>query len=71
MIPALLWPVAWTSFLYQETVNIHDEYELMSFDVVSLFTNVPVELALSVVEKRLDEVDVSSPLSPSRRWCHY
>ena len=31
----------------------------MSFDVVSLLTNIPIDLALSVVEKRLDDVDVS------------
>ena len=31
----------------------------MSFDVVSLFTNIPIDLVLSVAEKRLDDVDVS------------
>ena len=42
----------------------------MSFDLVSLFTNVPIELALPVVEKRLDEVDVSdhTPL-PKEALC--
>ena len=50
---------------FSKTVTIPDNYELVSFDVVSLFTNVPIELALSVVEKRLDEMDVSdhTPLS--------
>ena len=56
---------------FSKTVTIPDKYELVSFDVISLFMNVPVELALSVV-KRLDEVDVSSHTPyPSRSWCHY
>ena len=51
------------SFL--KLITVPEKYELVSFDVVSLFTNIPIDLALSVVEKRLDEVDVSdcTPLS--------
>ena len=45
------------SFL--KLITIPEKYELVSFDVVSLFTNILIDLALSVVEKRLDDVDVS------------
>ena len=47
-----------------KTISIPENYELVSFNVVSLFMNIPIELALSVVEKRLDEVDVSDHTSP-------
>ena len=47
---------------FSKSITIPEKYELVSFDVVSLFTNVPIDLALSVVEKRLDVSD-RTPLS--------
>ena len=48
---------------FSKSINIP---ELVSFDVVSLFTNIPIDLALSVVEKRLDDVDVSDSHTPPK-----
>ena len=44
---------------FSSTVTIPEGCILVSSDVVSVYTNIPVELAISVVEKRLDEVDLS------------
>ena len=47
------------SFLKLNTIP--EKYVMVSFDVVSLFTNAPIDLALSVVEKRLDVSDQTPP----------
>ena len=44
---------------FSKSITIPEKYELVLFDVVLLFTNAPIDLALSVVEKRLDDVDAS------------
>ena len=49
-----------------KSITIPEKYELVSFDVVLLFANVPTDLALSVVEKRLDDVEVSNHTSLSK-----
>ena len=40
---------------YISTVNFHDDEELVSFDVVSLFTSTPVEHAVEVAHHRLSQ----------------
>ena len=40
---------------YISTVNIHDDEELVSFDVVSLLTSIPVEHAVEVAHHRLSQ----------------
>ena len=46
--------------MYVGMVTITVKYELISLDVVSLFSNIPVELAMSVERKRLVEMDLSN-----------
>ncbi|PNF31038.1 hypothetical protein B7P43_G17855, partial [Cryptotermes secundus] len=43
-----------------KTVNLHSQDTLVSFDVVSLFTNVPVDEVLQIIENKLhDDVTVT------------
>ena len=60
VIPALVASSSEFVFLFK-SITIPENYELVSFEVV-LFTNIPIDLALSVVEKRLTT-------HPSRRKC--
>jgi len=39
-----------------EGVSVDDDYDLISLDVVSLFTNIPTNLALESVAKRWDQI---------------
>ena len=53
---------------FTKSIRVPSDYVLVSYDVVSLFTNVPTDLAVSIVKKRLDEMDVShlTELSPDQ-----
>ena len=47
-----------------KNITIRDEEVMVSFDVVSLFTNVPTDLAVKVTRERLDESDDWKTASP-------
>lgn len=51
-------------------VTIEKDYELVSSDVTSLFTNIPKELVLSIVKKTL-EIYISVYLSELRNASSY
>jgi len=45
-----------------KTVQIPDDYELVSFDVKSLFTSIPLQLALQCTETAIQQSTVKLPL---------
>ena len=45
-----------TDFIaFTKTISIPHNFTLMSYDVISLFTNVPTNLAVEVIKRRLEE----------------
>ena len=45
-----------------KTVQIPDDYKLVSFDVKSLFTNIPLQLALDCTETAINNSTIELPL---------
>ncbi|XP_044757504.1 uncharacterized protein LOC123315739 [Coccinella septempunctata] len=48
---------------YLKTVTIPDRYILISLDVVSLYTNVPLDLAITIIEKKWGKIEPHTTLS--------
>ncbi|XP_044757770.1 uncharacterized protein LOC123315929 [Coccinella septempunctata] len=47
---------SWTFKQFIDTVNLNEDERLVSFDVVSLYTNTPMEKAKDIISKRWDEI---------------
>jgi len=45
-----------------KTVQIPDDYKLVSFDVISLFTSIPLQLALQCTKTAMQQSSVKLPL---------
>lgn len=41
---------------YIQNISLQDNDVLVSFDVKSLFTNIPIDIALTEIERRWDEI---------------
>ena len=51
------------NFIYAiKTIQIPDDHKLVSFDVKSLFTNIPLQLALDCTENAIKNATVQLPL---------
>ncbi len=46
-----------------QNIKVKNNYKLMSFDVVSLFTSVPLELAVQCIKERWNDISVHTSLS--------
>ncbi|XP_044759503.1 uncharacterized protein LOC123317202 [Coccinella septempunctata] len=57
------------TFSFAESVSdlqLPNDYVLISLDVVSLFSNIPVQLAVSAIEKRWDEIKLHTSIPKDR-----
>ncbi|KAM0724705.1 hypothetical protein ACS0PU_009089 [Formica fusca] len=46
-------------------VTVTDDFKLLSLDVISLFTNIPIDLAIESVEKRIDLISNNCSIPPT------
>ena len=54
-----------------KTVQVLDEYKLVSFDVKSLFTSIPLQLALDCTETAINNSTIELPLPLSSTYFQY
>lgn len=54
---------SWHFHEFIKNKNVPNDFMLVSFDVTSLFTNIPTDFALECIKKRWAEISVNSPLN--------
>lgn len=50
-------------------IKVPNEYNMISLDVVSLFTNIPIDIALQCIKKKWDQIKIYTELPLEEFLC--